>query len=72
MALDIGTKVYFYIQYDSMGEWEHVATMTGTTLRTFTVPIKPKRCDHFRLRIVGEGDAKIYSMTKTIENGSDV
>lgn len=72
MALDIGTKVYFYIQYDSMGEWEHVATMTGTTLRTFTVPIKPKRCDHFRLRIVGEGDAKIYSITKTTENGSDV
>ena len=72
MSLDIGTRVYFYIQYDSMGEWEHVATMTGTTLRTFTVPIKPKRCDHFRLRIVGEGDAKIYSTTKTIENGSDV
>ena len=72
MSLDIGTKVYFYIQYDSMGEWEYVSTMTGSTLRTFTVPIKPKRCDHMRLRIVGEGNAKIYSITKTIENGSDV
>lgn len=72
MSLDIGTKVYFYIQYDSMGEWEHVSTMTGSTLRTFTVPIKPKRCDHMRLRIVGEGNAKVYSITKTIENGSDV
>lgn len=72
MSLDIGTKVYFYIQYDSMGEWEHVSTMTGSTLRTFTVPIKPKRCDHMRLRIVGEGNAKIYSITKTLENGSDV
>lgn len=72
MSLDIGTKVYFYVQYDSMGEWEHVSTMTGSTLRTFTVPIKPKRCDHLRLRIVGEGNAKVYSITKTIENGSDV
>lgn len=72
MTLDIGTKVFFYIQYDSMGEWEYISTMTGTTLRTFTVPIKPKRCDHFRLRIVGEGDAKIFSISKTIEQGSDV
>jgi hypothetical protein len=72
MALDIGTKVYFYAQYDSFGEWHHLGTMTGTSLRSFTVPIRPKRCDHFRLRIVGEGDAKIYSITKTIEQGSDV
>ena len=72
MSLDIGTKVYFYIKYDSMGEWEYISTMTGTTLRTFTVPIKPKRCDHFRIRIVGEGDAKIFSISKTIEQGSDV
>ena len=72
MSLDIGTRVYFYAQYDSCGEWERISTMTGTSLRSFTVPIRPKRCDHFRLRIVGEGDAKIYSITKTIEQGSDI
>lgn len=72
MSLDVGTKLYFYIQYDSMGDWEYVSTMESSTLRTFTVPIKTKRCDHFRLRIVGEGDAKIFSITKTIEQGSDV
>ena len=72
MSLDIGTRVYFYAQYDSCGQWEHLCTMTGTNLRSFTVPIRPKRCDHFKLRIVGEGDAKIYSITKTIEQGSDI
>lgn len=72
MALDAGSKVDFYIQYDSMGSWEHVSTMTGITLRSFTVPIRTRRCDHFRLKIVGRGDAKIYSITKTIEQGSDV
>ena len=72
MSLDIGTRVYFYAQYDSCGEWEHLGTMTGTSLRSFTVPIRPKRCDHFRLRIVGEGDAKIFSITKTVEQGSDI
>ena len=71
MSLAIGSKVHFYIQYDSMGEWEHITSMNGTVLRTFTAPIRTQRCDHMRLRIVGEGDAKIYSITKTIEQGSD-
>lgn len=72
MALSLGTRVYFYAQYDSSGEWEHLFTMTGTSLRSFAVPIRPKRCDHMKIRIVGEGDAKIYSISKTIEQGSDM
>lgn len=71
MWLDIGTQVYFFVQYDSSGEWEHLFTMTGNSLRSFAVPIRPKRCDHLRIRIVGEGDAKIYSIAKVIEEGSD-
>ena len=71
MLLDIGTQVYFFAQYDSGGEWEHLFTMTGNSLRSFAVPIRPKRCDHLRIRIVGEGDAKIYSIAKVIEEGSD-
>jgi hypothetical protein len=72
MSLDIGTRVYFYAQYDSSGEWEYLFTMTGTSLRSFAVPIRPKRCDHMKIRIVGKGDAKIYSIAKTIEQGSDI
>ncbi len=72
MSLDIGTKVDFYAQYDSIGEWEYLFTMRGTSLRTFTVPVRPQRCDHMRLRIVGKGDAKIFSISKTVEEGSDV
>ena len=72
MKLDVGTRVMFFVEYDSCGEWEHLFTMTGTTLKTFAVPIKPQRCDHMRLKMVGEGDAKIYSICKTIEQGSDV
>ena len=72
MSLDIGARVRFFVQYDSAGDFEHLCTMNGTSLRTFSVPIRPKRCDHFRLRIEGEGDAKIYSICKTIEEGSDI
>jgi hypothetical protein len=72
ISLSFGAKVYFYVEYDSESGWEHLYTMAGTTLRSFAVPIRPKRCDHLRLRILGNGDAKIYSICKTIEQGSDM
>ena len=72
MSLDLGSRVRILIQYDSMGGWEHICTLVGRNLRSFTVPIRPRRCDHLRLRIEGTGDARIYSITKTIEQGSDV
>jgi hypothetical protein len=72
LLLNPGSTVTFYAEYDSSEVWEHLHTMVGTTLRTFPVPIRPKRCDHLRLRIVGQGDAKIYSICKTIEQGSDI
>jgi hypothetical protein len=73
MYLDMGARAFFYIQYDSCGSWEHIYTAKGEdNLRSFAVPIRPKRCDHLRLRIEGEGNANIYSICKTIEQGSDI
>ena len=72
MSLKVGTRVYFYVEYDSTGKWEHLFTMTGMTLQSFTVPVRPKRCDHLRLRIEGDGEAKIYSICKTLEQGSEL
>jgi hypothetical protein len=71
MSLDVGTKVSVSIQYDSVGDWEQVFQMSMTSLRSFAIPICPRRCDHFRIRIEGEGQCKVYSITKTIEQGSD-
>ena len=72
MTLDMGAAVNISAQYDSSGVWEQICTLNGVSLRSFQVPIRPKRCDHMRLRIEGVGGAKIYSITKTIEQGSDV
>ena len=72
ISLEFGTNVDFYLQYDSSGEWEHKFNMSGKGTRTFTVPIIPKRCDHFKYKIVGKGGCKIHSITKTLEQGSDI
>lgn len=72
MSLEVGAEVDIYAQYDLDDEWEHLCTIEGTSLRSFSIPIRPRRCDHMKLRIEGEGMGKIYSITKTIEQGSEL
>lgn len=72
MSLAVGSSVDVFIRYDSMGGWERVCHLTATSLRSFSVTVKPRRCDHFCLRIEGMGEGRIYSITKSIEQGSDI
>ena len=71
MKLDLESTVRIYIEYDSCGEWEQVYVKTGDKLSSTTVPLRPKRSDHLRLKIVGVGNAEIYSITKTITSGGN-
>jgi hypothetical protein len=71
VTLEVGSDVHFYIQYDSKGEWEHKFSMNGNGTKTFSLPIIPKRCDHFRYKISGRGSCKIHSVSKSVEQGSD-
>ena len=72
MSMDIGSEVSIYASYDFNEAWEQVCVLTVDSLRTFSIPIRPKRCDYMKLRIEGVGAAKIYSITKTIEQGSEL
>ena len=72
MSLGIGAECSIYAKYDEDAEWVPLYSVTGTSLRSFPVSIRPRRCDHMRLRFEGVGAAKIYTVTNTIEQGSDV
>ena len=72
MSMEIGAEVRFYAQYDFCDDWDHLCTLTADNLRSFSLPIRPKRCDHMKLRVEGNGMVKIYSITKTIEQGSEL
>ena len=72
MLLDVGAEARLLAQYDFSDVWEELCVLQGTSLRSFSVPIRPKRCDHMKLRLEGVGNVKVYSITKTIEQGSDV
>ena len=72
MSMEVGAELNIYAQYDMSDEWIHICNIRGTNLRSFSIPIKPRRCDHMKIRIEGQGVSKIYSWTKTIEQGSDL
>ena len=61
-----------YAEYDSSGNWEQLFAVEGQGTRTWTLPVRPVRCDHMRLRLEGLGPMKLFSITKTVEKGSDV
>lgn len=69
LNLEQGKKIDSFIEYDSSGVWEHIGTITGSGLQAFTLPILPRRCDHFRIKLSGDGEVKIFSITKTIKGG---
>jgi hypothetical protein len=71
MLLEPGAEMAIYAQYDMSEEWILMCHFRGTDLRSFSVPIRPRRCDYMKLRFEAKGMGKIYSMTKTIEQGSE-
>lgn len=72
LVLEMGSRIHIYAQYDSTGAWEDLGHLTGTSLSSFTIPVRPRRCDHLRLRVEGDGKGMIFSIGKTYTQGSDV
>ena len=55
MELVAGSRVTVRIQYDSDGVWHDVRTLEASRKRSFLLPVIPRRCDHYRLRLEGRG-----------------
>lgn len=72
LSLPEQSQLSCYAEYDSSGRWKHLFTITGRGTKAFTLPVRPVRCDHMRLRLEGTGPMKLFSITKTVEQGSDV
>lgn len=72
MVLPKGSYMDIYIEYDSSGKWEHQGHIKGVGTTSFMIPVRPRRCDHFRIKLAGAGDVRLYSMSKLFEGGTDV
>lgn len=72
-----GSRVQLYIEYDSKGPWIFMGDVQAGDVmcdntNSVTVPVRPRRCDHLRIRLEGVGDVRVFSIARIIEKGSDV
>ncbi len=67
-----GARLGIWLRYDSAGEWEKSGEVTLSGTGTVTVPVRPRRCDHLQLRLEGEGELRLYAITRVLETGSDM
>ena len=72
LYLQDGAEANVYLMYDSSGEWVRQGRIKMKGTRTVTLPVRPRRCDHLRMRIEGKGDIRLYSIAKILTIGSDV
>lgn len=71
LVIKTDTIVTIYIRMDD-GEWEGVKQIGYARTGGETIPIVPRRCDRFSIKLVGKGDCEIKSLTRRYRRGSVV
>ncbi|MCM1545262.1 MAG: hypothetical protein NC110_08185 [Ruminococcus sp.] len=70
--VDKGAFYKVFIKYDD-GKFEQCFySQRNKGINSSYLPIMPKRCDHFRIKIAGKGNVDIISISKTLKQGSDI
>jgi hypothetical protein len=72
VELEAGATLAVKMMFDSDSEWRHVAKLTTEKKRSYYLPIIPRRCDHFRIRLEGVGEWRLYSLTREHYSGSEI
>ena len=71
VRMEEGAEMDVYIEYDSSGKWERQGRVRINGTNTINVPVRPRRCDHLRVKLKGKGEFRLFSIAKVIEIGSD-
>lgn len=72
LYMEEGAEIDVYLMYDSSGEWVRQGRIKMRGTRTVTLPIRPRRCDHLRMKLRGKGEVRLYSIARILTIGSDV
>lgn len=72
LQMEEGAELAIYVEFDSTGLWEYKGTIKMRGTNTVNVPIRPRRCDHMRIKLEGKGMFRMFSIAKTITYGSDI
>ena len=64
-----GAELAVFVQYDSVDSWEYAGGMRKNVTGSIEIPLKLRRCDHFRIKIEGSGDMKLLSLAMEVTEG---
>ncbi|MEG1491642.1 MAG: hypothetical protein RR394_05255 [Oscillospiraceae bacterium] len=68
--LATGATLSAFVSYDG-GAFVNIGTISGDK-QMHKLPMVPRRCDFWRLRLEGVGDYKVYAIAREYSEGSDI
>jgi hypothetical protein len=73
LKINSQNSVKVYVKYDSDSYVQAYSdeSITDSYAKTRIVPIIPRRCEIMQIKAEGTGEARIYSLTETVRQGSD-
>ena len=72
LKMDVGAHMEVFLEYDSSGTWISAGTVNASTLLSATLPVRPRRCDHMRIKLQGTGNVRVLSIARILVKGSDM
>lgn len=73
IELEENATAQVWVQFDSDGLWLKLGPqMGGSAKRSYYLPVVPRRCDHYRIKITGTGVGYIHSLTRETYSGSEL
>lgn len=73
LELEANATATVYLKFDSTGDWVQAGqAVPAGVKRSHILPIIPRRCDHYRMKITGTGGCRIYSIAREYYIGSDL
>lgn len=73
IELEPNAELEVLVQFDSDEVWRSVKSIVSNDpKRSFVLPIVPRRCDHYRVKLQGYGGCRVYSMTREYYSGSEL
>ena len=67
VTMEPGSSLSVFADFDSRGVWEPLGQVGGMGTGSREIPLRIRRCDHFRLKLKGMGDMTLYDLRIEME-----
>ena len=72
LGLETDAWVRVLVRYDEAGPWVEAGLLRPQQRRSAVLPVRPRKCDCFRLRLEGAGEVTLYGWSRVFTKGSEL